>query len=350
MAILLPYQPYLCQELPIVHGNVDYQIFKDTLERIDELIRLSGIEIRIMAYFVEEAEKEEMKIKQIPEEKYTGLSEKRQRTIQIRARQAQRCMIIKELLDEGFRSLSARLADSPLLQRFCDLIVINIVKVPSKSTLERYEKMFPEKLIKECVIDLIKAASMPIEFETVKQKLLLEKEIKMADYYLDTTCVKANIHFPVDWVLLRDGTRTLMKAITLIRKQGIKHRMDAPSKYIKEMNKLCIKMSNARRAKGSKKKRKKIFRDMKKLIKKISKHGQRYLDLLKTRWNETELTKNEAWRIIERMENVIEKIPKAVWQAHERIIGERKVRNKDKILSLYEDNIHVPDVLNRKFP
>jgi hypothetical protein len=27
----------------------------------------------------------------------------------------------------------------------------------------------------------------------------------------------ANIHYPVDWVLLRDATQTLMKAVSLIR-------------------------------------------------------------------------------------------------------------------------------------
>lgn len=341
MAILLPYQPYLRQELPIVHGNIDYQIFKNSLERIDELIELSGIDIKVMECFVEEAEKEELERKKIPKEYYSGLNEKRQRQVQKKAREAQRCMIIKELTGEGFRTLSARLADSALFQRFCGLIVINIVRVPSKSTLERYEKMFPEDLIRECVTDLINAASTPIKAETLNQKLLLEKEISMADYYLDTTCVKANIHYPVDWVLLKDGSRTLMKAITLIRKQGIKHRMAAPSEHIREMNKLCIKMSHARNAKESKKKRKKIFRDMKKLIKKIRRHGIRYRDLLAERWTETDLTERMVLRIIERMDNVIKKIPEAIRQAHERIIGERKVKNKDKILSLYEEDIHV---------
>jgi hypothetical protein len=32
---------------------------------------------------------------------------------------------------------------------------------------------------------------------------------------VDTTALKANVHFPVDWILLRDATRTLMKAVTL---------------------------------------------------------------------------------------------------------------------------------------
>jgi len=38
-----------------------------------------------------------------------------------------------------------------------------------------------------------------------------KKDISFDDIYFDRTCLKAPIHFPVDWVLLRDATRTLMK-------------------------------------------------------------------------------------------------------------------------------------------
>ena len=341
MAILIPLQPTLCQELPIVTGNVDYEIFRDTLLRIDELIECSGIDIKVMTYLIEEAEKEGLKNWKGLIEKYPGLSLKRQKKIQQKARLIQRCLLIKELTGLGFRTLSARLADSPLLQMFCKLTVINVVKVPSKSTLERYEKLFPENIIRECVMDLIQAASTPSGSEELKQKLRLEKEISMADYYLDTTCVKANIHYPVDWVLLRDGTRTLLKGIILIRRQGIKHRMDSPKQFITKMNKLCIKMSQARNTKDSKKKRKKIFREMKKLMKKIVKHGVRYRDLLAENWMNTDLTEKMTQQIIKRMDNVIKKMSEAIWQAHERIIGERQVKNNAKILSLYEEDIHV---------
>ena len=375
MAILIPLQPTLCQELPIVSGNVDYEIFRDTLIRIAELIEYSGIDIKAMTYLVEEAEKEGRKNWEGQIDKYPGLSLKRQIKIQQKARLTQRCLIIKELSDLGFRALSARLADSPLLQMFCKLTVISlrfyvllaseclytrkvlsglcsglvtgylpafdVVKVPSKSTLERYEKLFPENIIRECVTDLIQAAITPQGTEELKQKLELEKEISMANYYFDTTCVKANIHYPADCVLLRDGTRTLMKGIILIRQQGIKHRMDSPKQFIKKMNKLCIKMSQARNTKDSKKKRKKIFREMKKLMKKIVRHGERYRDRLAENWQNTDLTEKMAQQIIKRMDNVIKKMPEAIWQAHERIIGERQVRNNAKILSLYEEDIHV---------
>ena len=38
---------------------------------------------------------------------------------------------------------------------------------------------------------------------------------------------------------------------------------------------------------------------------------------------------------------VVEKLPAAIRQAHERIIGERQVQNDEKILSLYEGHASV---------
>jgi hypothetical protein len=38
---------------------------------------------------------------------------------------------------------------------------------------------------------------------------------------------------------------------------------------------------------------------------------------------------------------VLQKLPSAITYGQERIIGERKVKNEDKILSLYEEDIHV---------
>jgi hypothetical protein len=46
-------------------------------------------------------------------------------------------------------------------------------------------------------------------------------------------------------------------------------------------------------------------------------------------------------RIAERIAGVVEQLPAAIRQAHERIIGGRKVENRDKILSLYEPDLHV---------
>ena len=177
--------------------------------------------------------------------------------------------------------------------------------------------------------------------DTGAQTLELTEALNLEAYFLDTTCVKLHIHFPVDWVLLRDAARTLMKATRLIRKRGLKVRMEEPEEFLKRMNQLCIKMTHARRKKDSKRARKAVLREMKKLSKIIAAHAGRHRELLDQRWRETDLKEGEVRQILERIEMVLRQMPQAIWQAHERIIGERQVKNGEKILSLYEGHAAV---------
>jgi len=41
---LLPFQPVLSPALPLVLGNVDYRHFEAQLRRLDQLLRMSGVE------------------------------------------------------------------------------------------------------------------------------------------------------------------------------------------------------------------------------------------------------------------------------------------------------------------
>ena len=133
--------------------------------------------------------------------------------------------------------------------------------------------MFSDDDIAEIIHDTNRAMSD----ETLAKELLYRETVLRFDEILaDTTCVKANIHFPVDWVLLRDGTRTLIKAIMLIRSKGIKHRMGAPETFLRDMNKLCIEMTHVRKKPNAKKMRKGIFRRMKRLMKVVEKHAMTY--------------------------------------------------------------------------
>ena len=84
-----------------------------------------------------------------------------------------------------------------------------------------------------------------------------------------------------------------------------------------------------------------VLREMKKLSKIIAKHAERHKDLLEQYWQETDFKEGDVRQIVSRIGGVLEKLPAAVRQAHERIIGERQVKNEDKILSLYEDHAAV---------
>ena len=172
--------------------------------------------------------------------------------------------------------------------------------------------------------------------------LNLAEPISFEDVYFDSTCLKAPIHFPVDWVLLRDAVRTLMKATLLIRKTGLLHRMpQEPLSFLSDINTLCMKMTAKNRTKDGKKHRKAVLREMKKLSKRVGKHASNHLKILENRKNEIDPTYGEISQISKRINNILQQLPAAIKQAHERIIGGRRLANKDKILSLYDPDVQV---------
>jgi IS5 family transposase len=199
--------------------------------------------------------------------------------------------------------------------------------------------MFDENIYRDLVnVFILKGREFSKEGKLVLQ---LRNPLNLDDYFADSTCVSANIHFPVDWVLLRDACRTFCKAIFLIRREGLKSRMDSPKSFMKKMNQLCIEMTHCRRKKESKKHRKKTLRKMKTLSHVIKTHAEKHRDLLDQYWESTSLSRKQAEQIINRMDRILESLPKAINQAHERIIGERPVAAKDKLLSLYEPQLNV---------
>jgi hypothetical protein len=117
--------------------------------------------------------------------------------------------------------------------------------------------------------------------------------------------------------------------------------MAEPSRFLKEMNQLSIQMTHTRRKPDSKKARKRVLRLMKKQIKLVRGHGQTYRQLLAEQWEETDWTRAQADQVLKRIDRVLEQLPSALRQAHERMIGERVVKNEEKILSLYEPDVHV---------
>ena len=253
-------------------------------------------------------------------------------------RQALRYSILLALTGLSYRVLSRRVADSVLFQWFTHVSEVDGVRPLSKSAIERYEKLFSNEDITQMIHDCNTAVADPAG---AKELLYSEVALDFDAIFADTTCVKSNIHYPVDWVLLRDAMRTLIKAIALIRSQGLKHRMGNPKKFLRDMNCLCIEMTHVRKKKGAKKMRKAIFRRMKTLVKTIEAHACNYYRLLETRWMETNWSEIQTQVVLDRMQNILDQLPQTIHQAHERLIGERRVANKDKILSLYEPDVHV---------
>lgn len=325
-AAILPFQPILCPALPVVLGNGDYRDFEERLRRIDQLLLGSGVE----KSFVEQS------LARYDQQFPAAKTKARQRH-QRHSYRALRCNVLKGLLGEDYRGMSRRLAECPLFRWFCGLEELAAVRVPGKSTLQDYAHWLPVETMRPLIGQLTLAAQQPASASALE----LAHALELDTVWLDTTCLKTNIHFPVDWVLLGDAVRTLMKATRLIRAHGLKQRMESPEHFLKAMNRLSLQMTHARRTQDSQKQRKKILRLMKQQIKVVAGHARRHRELLDQEWSQTDWTRPQAEQVLRRMDSVLALLPQAQKQAHERIIGERRVDNADKVLSLYETDTRV---------
>jgi len=318
-ANIIPFELPLPLILPTIAGNVDY--------RIDSLLVLSELETQMLEVDLQRWLARQKRV-----------SAKAQQRHQLHARRALRCNIARLLLKEDYRGFALRLADSPVLQFFCGISEVDRVVVPSKSTLQRYFVWWTQAEVRLLVQQLlVRGAQAP-------EQLALAEPLDLESAFLDSTCLCANIHYPVDWVLLRDATRTLMKSVRLIRDQGLKHRMEEPETFIRRINGLCIKMTHVWNRKDqpqSRRQRKQTLRQMDRCVGTVRNHARRYRQLLDQQWEQTEWTRPQAQQVLRRMDQVLEQLPTARQQARQRILKGQLVPNEDKILSLYEAEVRV---------
>ena len=190
--------------------------------------------------------------------------------------QALRCNYLRHELGTSFRETSFLIASSEDLQRFTLSGDFSYAQCPGKSKLQEFSKVSSSEYIKKLNDTLYS------EFTDVQNigKYELSNPLDTRTILMDSFCLEANIHFPVDWVLLRDAARTLIKSIKCIRSHGLRHRIPAPEELARKMNSLCIEMANSRRNKNAKKRRKNVFRRMKALVGVIKEHAVRYRDIL----------------------------------------------------------------------
>lgn len=315
--------------LPEIFGHAEFKERKAEIERMEVFIEVSGIENEFVNKCLEQWLKEAKKTPSV----------KAMRRFEMDSRKAMRCMVLQEFLGLSFREMSIRLAESSLYQKFCLLDRIDQICIPSKSVLHRYHQWIGVETLVTMNQNLL--ASVCSGEEEIEVQINLKSPIEMGNVWIDSTVVKANIHFPVDWVLLVDAVRTLMKATTLIRREGLKIRMNDPEVFRSRMNKLAMAMTAVRRKKDSKKKRKQVLRAMKELTKTVRNHALRHRDLLDSQWEKTQLGRGEVEQILTRIDSIISQLPDAIDQAHKRIISETQVENSKKILSLYEEDVHV---------
>ena len=314
----IAYQQQFRPELSTIYGPSDYRDFRNQLEQIDHLLVSTGIEERFLLKALKDGDNFDKKIPFL--------------------RKALRVQILLHLTNENYRSLAFRLADSELFRWFIGVTIYSNQKPPAKSSIQRFEHIWPKEDIESFIHELIASVCDGAQSEEL---LFTETPLEIKDVYADSTCIKANIHYPVDWLLFRDAIRTVIGSIKLIRSQGLRHRMKSPDDFMKKVNNLTIAMTQASRNRNGKKEGKKIFRRMKKLLCTVEGHAHRYRSLLEQKWQFTDWSAMQTNQVLQKITNVTRQIPAIIDIAHKRIISEKKVANAEKILSLYEKDVHV---------
>ena len=323
-------QPFLRPALPQISGPKEYHEERELFIRIDEILTTSGLEDEFIRLSMEHCGFDPAKHSAKRNEKF-GRS----------AILALRSNIARHFKGMDHREFCVRLADSVLLQWFLQIGRVDKVEAFAKSTSDRFSRWIDGAGLRSINTRLMALLAGTCT-DAPRLELGLRSPVSFDDIYFDSTCLKAPIHFPVDWVLLRDATRTLMKATVLIRRAGLLHRMpQEPLAFLSDINTLCMKMTAKNRTRDGRKHRKAVLREMKKLSKRIGRHARKHLDILIARSGETDLTPGQICQISQRIENILAQLPAAIEQAHERLIGGRKLPNTKKILSLYDPDVQV---------
>jgi hypothetical protein len=293
------YQRKIDTPIPPVSGNHEYEQFLDRLLVIDDIITSSNIEQSVIDFYLDykQSERDERLRSQGKRPKpFTAQEKAGQRET---ARTLFRASILRKQTGESLRVFCRIVAESALRQWFCGINRFVEARIFSKSALGDFENLLPDNLLRSMHATLLTAGASDVEPSGGLNTIGFDAPVTLEGWYVDTTCLLANIHFPVDWVLLADIVRTLMLAVAWARRHGLRNRMPyEPHVFITEMNKLSIEMSQCRRKKGAKKHRKRILRRMKKHVKKVVAHARAHADLLLATWEHSGHTWLEGNRVL----------------------------------------------------
>ena len=149
------YQPHLSPNIPQVINNKDFQEFRSVLEQINTNLVNGKIEEDFVRLCLEHKQKELMElVKEQNSENSKAKdnasmkpSRRWMKHLQKTARKALRCNIARKLVGGSFREFCDRLADSNLLQWFCLIYRLAVIKPPTRSTLDRHDKIVPDSII-----------------------------------------------------------------------------------------------------------------------------------------------------------------------------------------------------------
>src|ERR1035437_2660871 len=138
---LVPEQEFLSCYVSTVLGPIEYREWKSQLERIHEVLGLSGVEERFQRLSLAQRNRAEQVAAEKENRPFYAWGTVEQESYQRLCSQALRCNVARTLTGASLRPFGIRLAESQLLQWFCKLERVGgLVRIPGKSALQRYSR------------------------------------------------------------------------------------------------------------------------------------------------------------------------------------------------------------------
>lgn len=230
---------------------------------------------------------------------------------------ALRVQVLRHVLgDLSLRDFSCRLSQSDLLGDFVGVRTLEGIRGVSKSTLERATRYLPEEGVRELVCTLLERAGQVPTFGSLGLAKPVDRRVEL----VDGTCLPAHIHYPVGSVLLKDFGHSLLHAIALIRKRGLRQCMpQEPAVLARDLNRLCLRLTYAGRKGQAQRLRKGLFRELKGLVARAVGHARRHAQALDQNWGESGLSRPQVEQRLRFLRERLALWPRLVWQAHERL-------------------------------
>src|SRR5256885_8735413 len=156
---LVPEQEFLSSYVSTVLGPIEYRKWKGQLERIHELLGLSRVEETFQRLSLAQRNQAERHASEKENRQFYKWSPVEQESYQRLCSQVLRCNVARTLTGESLRDFGCRLAESELLQWFCKLGRLDVVRIPGKTALQRYSQWLPEAEMRKLIDRLLEAAS-----------------------------------------------------------------------------------------------------------------------------------------------------------------------------------------------
>lgn len=221
-----------------------------------------------------------------------------------------------------------------------------VVRVDDSQILRRFTRIHDGPMIGHTAFCQLRNAIMPDTWSAVNRLLaeaaVANGQITGEKLRLDTTAVETNIHYPTDSSLLMDCYRTQARLIKKIREWDPKA-VGNKRFHLKATKKKATKIARIGKARSaaSKAKRKTLYSALIRDVDKICEQSDSILESLREGQrmkNGDAATRFKLDALADELEHYVQLSRRVSWQTTERVLEDRKVPNKEKVFSIFEEH------------